>query len=271
MLNFPNCKINLGLSVEEKRGDGFHNVSTLLYPVDLTDVLEIVPAEDRVIELVATGLDIPGDPSNNLVLKAYRLLKEKFDLPPVKIHLHKVVPIGAGLGGGSSDGAAMLMLCNTLFNLNLTIEELQNFAGKLGSDCAFFIQNIPALATGKGDLLEPVHIDLSPYSIVIIKPQIHISTPDAYAWVMPVIKEKQLLKILNQPVELWRNLLINDFEEPVFKRYPKIQEIKNQLYELGAVYASMTGTGAGVYGLFEQETAVSQLFPDCFTWIGKAK
>jgi 4-diphosphocytidyl-2-C-methyl-D-erythritol kinase len=271
MLNFPNCKINLGLSVEEKRRDGFHNVSTLLYPVHLTDVLEILPAEDGITKLVVTGLDIPGNPSNNLVIKSYHLLKKQFNLPPVKIHLHKVIPTGAGLGGGSSDGAAMLMLCNTLFNLALTLDELQNFARKLGSDCSFFIRNIPALATGKGDLLEPVHIDLSPYNIVIVKPQIHISTPDAYAWVMPVVKEQQLLKILNQPVELWRDLLINDFEEPVFKGYPKIQEIKNRLYEMGAVYASMTGTGAGVYALFEQETAVSQLFPNCFTWTGKAK
>jgi 4-diphosphocytidyl-2-C-methyl-D-erythritol kinase len=264
MLNFPKCKINLGLSVEEKRGDGFHNVSTVMYPVPLEDVLEMVPSESGITELVVTGKDIPGKQSNNLVLKAYHLLKERFGLPPVKIHLHKVIPTGAGLGGGSSDGAAMLMLCNSLFNLGLTKVQLQNFAKQLGSDCAFFIQNIPALATGKGDHLEPVHVDLSGYYIALVKPQIHISTPEAYAWVKPVKKEQQIRTIVSQPVQKWRELLKNDFEEPVFERYPEIREIKNKLYELGAVYASMTGTGAGVYGLFEQETAVGHLFPYCF-------
>jgi len=270
MLKFPNGKVNLGLSVESKRQDGFHDVSTLLLPVKLADILEVIPANDDRLEIRITGSEIPGNPSDNLVVKAYNLLNEDFKVPPVKIHLHKIIPTGAGLGGGSSDGAAMLKLCNRMFSLGLSDEELQGYARKLGSDCAFFIQNTPALATGKGDQLEPVSIDLGSYHLVLVKPEIHISTADAYSWIMPAKNVKPLRAILDQPVALWRDMLKNDFEKPVFERYPVIRKIRDQLYDLGAVYASMTGTGAAVYGLFLQDFNVRDQFPGFFSWSGKA-
>jgi len=269
MIVFPNCKINLGLSITEKRIDGFHNLETVLFPINLNDVLEIIKSPDGMFSFTQSGLTIPGDSKNNLVIKAYHLLKKEFQLPEVHIHLHKRIPMGAGLGGGSADAACAIKLLNDLFDNKLSNIEMQNFARQLGSDCAFFIQNKPVLAFDKGDIFEPVSLDLSGYHIVILKPIIHISTPDAYSMVKPSIKEKALKDIISLPIKEWKDNLHNDFEEKVFQQFPQIEKIKNKLYELGAVYSAMSGSGAAVFGIFEKEPNLKDDFSDYFIWQGK--
>jgi len=267
MVIFPACKINLGLSVLNKRADGFHNLETVLYPVRLSDILEIIPSEDR-IRFTVSGIDLPGDPEANLVMKAYRLMNELYDLGPVDIHLHKVIPQGAGLGGGSSDAAHTLLLLNDLFSLGLSTETLEGYARELGSDCAFFIRRRPVLATQKGDVFQPVDADLGSYRIVIVKPSISVSTLQAYSWVSPDSKGSGLQEIFHLPVHEWGSRLKNDFEYPVLSRYPQIAEIKEKILGLGALYASMTGSGSAVFGIFEREKYQPDRadFPGCFSW-----
>jgi len=269
MIDFPVCKINLGLSVRNKRLDGFHEVETAMFPVPLNDALEIIPAKNNAFSFDITGLNISGDRKANLVVKAFELLKKDFNIPKVSIHLHKVIPAGAGLGGGSSDAASALKIFNEIFGLKLTVNQMEQYAGQLGSDCPFFIQNKTALATGKGNQVQIIDIDLEGYYIIIVKPNLHINTTHAYSWITPAEKEHRLIEIIQQPLHQWKEVLRNDFEPAIFQRYPEIRSIKKELYELGAVYASLSGSGAAVYGLFEKEPETGIRFTNHFIWKGK--
>jgi 4-diphosphocytidyl-2-C-methyl-D-erythritol kinase len=277
MILFPNAKINLGLNVIEKRVDGFHNLESVFAPVELNDVLEIIIDEKKTsqtkpdsssspisgrlrganspekIQFSSSGLSIDGNWENNLIVKAYRLLDADFNLPSVKIHLHKIIPMGAGLGGGSSDAAFTLKGLNELFNLKLPEEKLISYAVKLGSDCAFFIRNKSVFASEKGEIFEDLNLDLKNYKILIVWPGIHSSTADAYGGIVPKKTEISIKEILKKDISHWRNELKNDFEEPIFKKYPEIKTVKEKLYEAGAGYASLSGSGSAVYGLFEKE------------------
>jgi 4-diphosphocytidyl-2-C-methyl-D-erythritol kinase len=278
MVVFPHCKINLGLHVLRHRADGYHGLETVFYPLPLKDVLEIIPSKGapQLISAAAQappqfnfnskGLPIPGDPQTNLCAKAYHLLKKDFsDLPPVNTWLYKNIPMGAGLGGGSSDGASMLKLLDAKFHLNLSKEQLTAYALKLGSDCPFFLYDQPCFATGRGELLEPIALDLSGYSIVLVYPGIHISTADAFSALHPRIPATPLKETLAKPVSTWRGSLINDFEEPICRLHPELQNIKDKLYGSGAIYASMTGSGSAFYGLFPREPLPDpSLFPNYF-------
>ncbi len=248
MIVFPNAKINIGLNVVSRRADGYHNLETIFYPVKLADALEF--AESDKTELTTSGISIAGNPNDNLILKAYCLLKNDFDLPELKFHLHKVVPFGAGLGGGSSDAAFTLTSLNTFFNLNISIEELKKYAAKIGADCSFFIDNKPAFAEGIGNQLSPVKINLSSYKILIVKPSVSVSTPEAYRNVVPAKPEFSLKEIEQIPLEDWKNLVKNDFEKSILPRFPEIEELKEGLYKMGALYASMSGSGSAVFGIF---------------------
>ncbi|WP_299824920.1 4-(cytidine 5'-diphospho)-2-C-methyl-D-erythritol kinase [uncultured Pontibacter sp.] len=266
MLDFPNAKINLGLYITSKRPDGFHDLQSCFYPVKWCDALEILPAAEERFDM--TGLPVPGDPSTNLCLKAYKLLQRDFNLPPVHMHLHKVIPMGAGLGGGSADAAFTLTILNRLFNLSLPGEALENYARQLGSDCAFFIQNKPVIATEKGDVFAPTDLDLSGYTCVVVYPGIHITTAEAYGSIKPAEPAYTMEQLLKQDVSAWKDVLKNDFEEALFPKYPELPKIKEKLYAAGAVYASMTGSGSAVYGLFK-EGPEELIFPDHYMlWKG---
>lgn len=271
MVVFPNCKINLGLRIIRKRNDGYHDLETVFYPIPLTDALEVirVSGADTDIAFQSSGLPISGDSTNNLCVKAYQLLKKDFpQLGPVQMHLHKVIPMGAGLGGGSSDGAFALQLINDLFHLQLSKEQLIGYALQLGSDCPFFILNQPCFASGRGEKMEPVALDLSGYHFAIVNPGIHVNTGWAFSQ-LQLDKPKQLelpdlRTIIQQPVPGWKETLINDFEAPVCKAHPEIAAIKEQLYDAGAVYASMTGSGSTVFGLFTEKKELN--FPEHYFW-----
>jgi len=251
MVIFPNCKINLGLKILRKRADGYHDLETIFYPLPIKDVLEI--HRDPELNFTSYGLPIPGDPTENLCLKAWRLLKKDFPaLPFVHIHLYKHIPIGAGLGGGSSNGAFMLLLLNQQFHLELNTGQLLNYAAQLGSDCPFFILNTPSLGGGRGEKLTPISLDLSNYSFALVDPGLHISTAQAFALCTPGDQGPATADIIQQPVNTWRDRLINDFEAPVFRLHPLLGEIKTELYAQGALYASLTGSGSGVFGIFEK-------------------
>ena len=254
MICFPSCKINLGLRITQKRADGFHALETVFYPITLTDALEIIIEPETSaapITFTSSGLTINGDPSDNLCFKAYGLLKKDYPtIPNIKMHLHKKIPMGAGLGGGSSDGAFTLVALNQLFNLQLSEQDLVDYALQLGSDCPFFIINTPAFATGRGEILTPVTVDLNGYTIVIVNPGIAISTKLAFSLITPKIPVTNLADIIQQPISTWKDELINDFEQPIFNSFPELAKIKETLYQKGAVYASMTGTGSTVYGIF---------------------
>ncbi|MES2795021.1 MAG: 4-(cytidine 5'-diphospho)-2-C-methyl-D-erythritol kinase [Bacteroidota bacterium] len=263
MVSFPNTKINLGLAIVTKRNDGFHNLESCFYPIPCYDVLEILPSE--VTSFKSTGIEIPGEGNNNLCLKAYQLLKADFELPNFEFHLHKAIPIGAGLGGGSADGAFTLKLLNEINNLQLTQSQLEDYARKLGSDCAFFIENKPKYCFGKGDEFEEIEINLTGKYIVLVNPNIHISTAEAYAGVVPNQPKTNLREILKQPISAWKNQLENDFEKSLFPKYPVLPKIKSELYELGAEYVSMTGSGSTLYGIFEAEQNLS-IFQNYWTF-----
>lgn len=253
MIAFPNCKINLGLSIIEKRADGYHELETIFYLVGLKDMVEIVHNNDSTnpIQFSHTGLAIPGDETQNLCVKAYHLLKKDFpSIPSVKIHLHKHIPMGAGLGGGSSDGTAVLKLMNDQFNLGLNTNQLIKYAAQLGSDCPFFVYDSTCYATGRGEILQPYHCDLSKYKIALIHPGIHVSTAWAFGQLNPHPKAKSIAEIVAQPIDTWKTSLINDFEAPIFLAHPLLEEIKNELYKTGAIYASMSGSGSSIFGIF---------------------
>ena len=260
MVLFPNCKINIGLNVIRKRADGYHDLETVFYPVALKDAIEVIRSSEFNFQL--SGLPVIGTADNNLCVKAYNHLKQDFPaLPPVSIHLHKTIPMGAGLGGGSADGAFMLKLLNKKFQLNLSEKKLISYALELGSDCPFFIINKPCFATGRGENLSPVQLDLSGYKLVLVNPGIHVSTKEAFSKLSPAIPAKSIGKIIQQPIESWKDELKNDFEETVFQLYPAIQNIKEELYAKGAIYASMTGSGSTVYGIFKTESRFDFSFP----------
>ena len=255
MITFPNAKINLGLNIVEKRPDGYHNLETVFYPVPVEDALEvnIWNESTQKFRLHQAGLEIAGEAENNLVVKAYKLLDERFNLPPVDIHLFKHIPSGAGLGGGSSDAAYMLKLLNEKFNLKLSDKNLEEYAARLGADCAFFIRNAPTYAEGIGNIFSPISLSLKGYQIVLVKPDIFVSTRDAFAQIKPHRQEIPLKEVIKQPIEEWKERMVNDFEESVFPQFPAIKEIKGKLYQEGAVYAAMTGSGSSVFGLFKPE------------------
>jgi 4-diphosphocytidyl-2-C-methyl-D-erythritol kinase len=263
VVTFPNCKINLGLQILRKREDGFHDLETVFYPIPLTDALEVIHETDnqKQISFSSSGISINGKEEDNICIKAYQLLKKDFDLPPVKIHLHKTIPVGAGLGGGSSDGAFMLLLLNKKFALNISEEKMIEYALQLGSDCPFFIKNKACYATQRGEKLNHIQLDLSQYKIVLINPEIHINTGWAFSQIRPLENRTSILEIIQQPVEDWKGQLSNDFEEAVFQHHPAIKEIKEELYQKGAVYAAMSGSGSTVFGLFAKDNTPAFNFP----------
>jgi len=264
---FPPCKINLGLHVVRKRSDGYHELETCFFPIPWTDVLEIVRSSS--FSFSSSGLDIPGSQDDNLCIKAYELLRQDFNLPPVSIHLHKVLPTGAGLGGGSSDAAHTLRLLNQIFELNCSQEQLSAYASRLGSDCAFFIYDSPMLGTGRGEVLSPISCGLKNLFIVLVKPPVHVSTKEAYAHVRPTQPARSIPDILAMPVSSWRELLVNDFEQSVFQSHPQISRLKDKMYAAGAVYACMSGSGSTVFGLFQSEPDVTAFLNDGMCWSGK--
>lgn len=249
MLAFPNCKINLGLNIIAKRPDGYHDIETVFYPLPLQDVLEIISSDE--LEFSSSGGSIPGDPEENLCVKAWHLLKQDFPrLPPVKIHLYKNIPIGAGLGGGSSDAAQTLILLNEKFSLGINREQFARYALQLGSDCAFFIYNQPCFAKGRGEVLDPIELDTSSWSLVIVYPPLHVSTSWAYANARPAPLRTSLKEIISLPIAQWKDRLANDFEEAVFHEFPAIRQVKEKLYSHGALYAALSGSGSAVFGIF---------------------
>lgn len=274
MITFPCCKINLGLNVVDVRPDGYHDIETVFYPIPLTDVLEIKKMDERFpcdgdCDIKVTGNYDAGDDEDNLVVKAYNLIATDFEVPRIHAHLYKRIPVGAGLGGGSSDGAYMIKLLDERFRLNMGNAEMERYAAKLGADCPFFIGAEPAYATGIGDILEPADGEdgnLDGYTVVIVKPDIIVSTKDAYKAIKPQKPKMNCREVVRQPIETWKEDLVNDFEGPVFAQHPEIKDIKEKLYSLGAVYAQMTGSGAAVYGIFEARPQnVEKKFPACFT------
>lgn len=249
MVTFPNCKINLGLNIVQKREDGFHDIETVFYPLPFTETLEIITANNNT-EFVNTGIDA-GNKEDNLCLKAFHLLQKDFpQLPVIKMHLHKTIPLGAGLGGGSADAAFTLMLLNKKYELGLSQSKLAEYALALGSDCPFFLLNKACIATGRGEIFHEIHLSLSSYKILLINPHIHVNTKEAFKEIIPKFPSKRIKEIIEQPIETWKNELLNDFEKPVFAKYPSIKEIKDTMYRNGAVYAAMTGTGSTVFGIF---------------------
>ncbi len=250
MVEFPNCKINIGLYVTGKRPDGYHNIQTLFYPVPIRDVLEIIESDDGQFHFQTSGLPT-GNNADNLCVKAYHLLREHFSIPPVKMHLYKTIPAGAGLGGGSADASFTLCLLNKKFELDIRQSQLELFAGILGSDCPFFITNKPCIGTGRGEILEPVDLDLSNKHILIINPGIHINTAWAFSQLKHISPPINLQEISQMPVAIWKDNIRNDFEEASCRQFPEISHIIDWMYHNHALYASMTGTGSTVYGIFE--------------------
>lgn len=255
MLSFPNAKINLGLNILSKRPDGYHNIESCFYPIFWGDVLEVIASDT--FSFTSSGLEIPGESENNLCCKAYNLLLKDFDLAPVHIHLHKVIPMGAGLGGGSADGAFTLKMLNQLFDLKLSPKDLEKYAATLGSDCPFFIRNEPVIVSGTGTELERIKLDLSGFFIALKYPGIHIGTKEAYSKVIPGQPPYELRNILMQPISCWKEKLRNDFEPSVFPNHPEINDIKTTLYNHGALYATMTGSGSTVYGIFTEKPHIA--------------
>lgn len=296
MICFPNAKINLGLHITSRRQDGYHNLESIFYPIGLKDALEIVPfnpelsytgdghreatateqprlmhkqGRSPLFKFHQTGRMIEGDEEDNLVIRALRLIGAEHPIPAIAIHLLKKIPSGAGLGGGSSNAASMLHLLNDNFNLGYTLQELTHLAVRLGADVPFFIHNKPAYATGIGDQLEPLELDLSDLFFIVVKPDVMISTKEAYARITPRQPELSLREIVKKPVTEWRELMKNDFEPALFKKYPQICTLKQQLYERGALYASMSGSGSSVYGFFQHEPEMKGIYSDHFVWTNK--
>lgn len=266
MICFPNAKINLGLNVVSKRPDGYHNIETIFYPIPVKDALEIVASDS--LSFTQTGIPVDAPMEKNLVIKALNLLKTRYAIPELEIHLLKTIPFGAGLGGGSADAAYMLKLVNDFCHLHISPDELEILAAGIGADCPFFIRNTPVFASGTGNIFEPVTLSLEGYFLCLVKPDIAVSTAQAYSLVTPAAPAISLKEIMKRPVREWRKNMVNDFEKSVFTRYPVIEEIKTSLYNAGAVYAAMSGSGSSVFGLFEKETDLRYLFNDCYVWEG---
>jgi 4-diphosphocytidyl-2-C-methyl-D-erythritol kinase len=260
MIAFPNCKINIGLYVTEKRADGYHNLETCFVPLPWHDVLEVLPSSEMSMEF--SGLPIPGNGGDNLVIKAYELLKQYHDLPPVAIYLHKCIPMGAGLGGGSSDASAMLLMLNTMFELNISVETLEKYALSLGSDCPVFIKNQSAIAYGRGEIFEDVNLSLMGKYIEVTHPGIHINTGGAFNSLTPTQPQIRLHEKLQKPLSEWKQTIDNDFENYAFLNYPEIKKIKEKMYKAGALYVSLSGSGSAVYGIFNSKPDLK--WPDSY-------
>jgi 4-diphosphocytidyl-2-C-methyl-D-erythritol kinase len=271
MIVFPHAKINLGLYVTDRRADGYHNIQSLLLPVPLCDVLELIPSPDDTTRFTRSGLSIDGAPDNDLVMQAWRLLQKNHSLPPVHIHLHKVIPSGAGLGGGSSDAAFLIRLANEQFQLDLTADTMQQVAAMLGMDCPFFIRSRPSLATERGDHLTEIDFDLTGKTIVIVKPNCHISTRQAYAAIIPAAPPLPITEAIRQPIDDWMKTIHNDFEPVAISQCPEITRIKTRLLNAGANYVAMTGSGSAVFGIFTEppDHITAKDFPEAFFWKAK--
>lgn len=266
MISFPNSKLNIGLHITGQFDDGYHSIETCMIPVPLNDVLEIVPAVTRETRVFLSGTseDIPKE--KNIVFKAWKQLHDCCGIPATDIYLHKIIPSGAGLGGGSADGAFALKMLNSMFETGLTNSQLEDEAARLGMDCPFFIRNVPLLATGKGEILEPVNVDLAGYNIVLAIPPVRVSTADAYNGVISKQPLKGIKKLIQLPVEEWKNFVVNDFESTVFVKYPVIEAIKAELYFMGADYAQMSGSGSAVFGLFRSKPELTGKLKGCFVF-----
>ena len=271
MITFPNAKINLGLNIVERRQDGYHNIETVFFPIPLTDVLEIVPAAadaEATLTCYGNAVDCPAE--KNLVMKAYRLLQQRYHLPPVAMHLYKHIPDGAGLGGGSSDAAHTLLMLNKLFELGISDDDLAAMAATLGADCAFFIYNRPMMARGIGDVLSPVEVELKGKTLLLVKPPVGVDTRTAYSRVVPTPSTVDLSHTIAQRVEMWDGVLVNDFEPSVFAALPQLWLIKAQLLDAGAQYAAMSGSGSTIFGIFNSDKlaeAAADTFADCATFV----
>ena len=275
MITFPLAKINLGLNVVERRPDGYHNLQTVFMPVPLTDALEVYemdaafPSEVD-CDLKVTNIAVEGDEQRNLVVRAYNMLKSEFpDMPRVHAHLRKDIPTQAGMGGGSSDCAAMLLLLNRMFSLGLTQQQLIDRAARLGADCPIFILNRPAYAEGIGEKLTPIELSLQDYYLAIVRPNIPVPTKEAFSRITPHMPAKNCLDIVRQPIDTWRHELVNDFEESVFALHPEIGAVKQRLYDLGAVYAAMSGSGSALFGIFKKEPALEGEFQGMYKKVVK--
>lgn len=256
MICFPNAKINIGLNITEKRKDGYHNLETMFYPIPLEDSLEIIVKENNITpyKLFVNGTEDQSIINDNIVTKAYQSIKKDYDIPPIEVYLTKQIPHGAGLGGGSADAAFMLKLMNEKFCLGIRDEDLEIRAGEIGADCPFFIRNKPTLAFERGDKFKEIDISLAGYKIILIKPNIHISTKEAFDGICPSkLKAGEIERYLKEDIKEWKKYITNDFEKTVFAIYPELEQIKNKLYDMGAIYASMSGTGSTIYGLFDTE------------------
>ena len=269
MTIFPNAKINIGLWVTSRRDDGFHNIESIFYPVGIRDACEFVMQDNGIDsdEFTQTGIDSGSSINDNLVMKAINLVRSRFNIPALRVHLHKAIPIGAGLGGGSSDAAFMLRYLNRYFRLGLCNEDLSAMASELGSDCPFFIRNIPAYASGRGEILTKVSDLLAGLSIIIVNPGIILNTAEAYSELKPNKRDSSILDIYNLNIEEWKDKLENDFEAGTFKKYPLIEEIKNELYRQGAIYSSMSGSGSSVFGIFKDKPPLN-IFNEYWRWYG---
>lgn len=268
MIYFPNAKINLGLNIVSKRPDGYHNLETVFYPIGIKDGLEVIEKDGLKSDFfVLEGLKVDGSDDDNLVMKALRLMRQHYIFPFVEIHLLKRIPFGAGIGGGSADASFTLRLLNDMFSLGASNEDLIKLAVQLGADCPFFVYNTPMYAEGIGEQLTKVELSLNGYHLVLVKPDVFVSTKDAFSKVSPLQPVINLREVITKPIEEWKDLMVNDFEKSVFSLHPQIEEIKEKMYSLGAVYASMSGSGASVYGIFKEEViSLSEQFPNCYVW-----
>lgn len=267
MICFPNAKINLGLNIISKRNDGYHNLETIFYPIMIKDALEIVETPNLETDIfIESGIKTGTNADSNLVMKALQLVRSQYQIPSVEVHLLKKIPFGAGIGGGSADAAFMLKLINSKYSLGASSKELADMAAKLGADCPFFIYNRPMFASGIGEKLEEVEISFENYYLILVKPEIFVSTKDAFSAIKPATPSKNLKDIVKHPIEEWKNLMFNDFEKSIFPKFPMIEHIKEKLYALGAIYASMTGSGSSVYAIFNKKTDLKHHFDGCFVW-----
>lgn len=280
MIDFPCAKINLGLNITEKRADGYHNLETVFFPIPICDALEIKTMDERFPSNVACDLKVTGNnvccnENDNLIVKAYNMIAADFDIPRVHAHLYKNIPSEAGLGGGSSDAAYMIRLLDQRFRINIGNAEMEKYAARLGADCPFFITAEPSYAEGIGEILSPVNItdnNLEGYSLVVVKPQIAVSTKEAFSSITPRKSLMCCREIVAQPIETWKDALCNDFEESVFGIYPQLNDIKNRIYTLGAAYAQMSGSGSSLFGIFKSdvdEQSIKNEFADCRTFVMK--
>jgi 4-diphosphocytidyl-2-C-methyl-D-erythritol kinase len=270
MIYFSPAKINIGLQILNKRTDGYHNIQSVMHPVGLCDILEIniLPTADKGFLFSQSGIRFEGDQEDNLCLQAMELFRKETQIPPVQMHLHKQIPVGAGLGGGSSNASTTLLGLNALADNPLTVKQLGELAAILGSDCPFFLDPQSMLMEGRGEILSPLFLSMEEIYLVLLFPEIHVSTQDAYAGVIPAIPPLQLKELIKEPLSRWEELIENDFEKSVFKRYPQLVSLKRELYSSGASYASLSGSGSSLYGLFKERPSLPDGLQKHVIWEG---